>query len=87
MTQTTLMEFPCTFPVKIIGITSSSFLNEIKKIILKHFPDFSDADLTSKISQKNNYLAITVKVLAQNQAMLDAFYQEITRHPDIKMVL
>jgi putative lipoic acid-binding regulatory protein len=87
MTKTTLMEFPCNFPVKIIGTNSQAFLNDIKKIVMKHFSDFKEDDLAHKSSQQSTYLAITVKVLAQNQEMLDAFYQDVTKHPDIKMVL
>lgn len=87
MTQTTLMEFPCNFPVKIIGINSLVFIGDVKSITIKHFPNFKDEDLTHKISEKNNYLAITAIVYAENQMMLDAYYQELTKHPDIKMVL
>lgn len=87
MTKSTLMEFPCLFPVKIIGTNSTQFLDEIKQIVLKHFPDFDPKNLSHKVSDKNNYLAITVSVLAKNQESLDAFYREITQHPDIKMVL
>lgn len=87
MTESTLMEFPCMFPVKIIGTNSSSFIDDIKQITLKHFPNFTDMDLSQKLSQNNNYLALTVTVYALNQAMLDDFYKEVTQHKDIKMVL
>ena len=87
MTKTTLMDFPCNFPVKIIGTNSPIFLEKVKQIAKKHFPSFKDEDLTQKMSQKNNYLAITVTVFAENQKMLDAFYEELTKLPDIKMVL
>lgn len=87
MPKATLIEFPCHFPVKIIGSNSAVFLEEIKLITTKHFPNFVSKDLTHKLSQKNNFLAITVTVFAENQEILDAFYREITKHPDIKMVL
>lgn len=85
--KNTLMEFPCVFPIKIIGIYSDTFLNEIKLIVIKHFQAFTDDDLTIKTSGHNKYLAITVNVLATNQVMLDEFYQEVTKHPNISMVL
>ncbi|KGP64380.1 hypothetical protein EP47_11415 [Legionella norrlandica] len=87
MTKTTLIEFPCHFPIKIIGANSELFIDEIKQIVISHFPAFENEHLTHKMSQKNNYLAITVTVYAENQAVLDALYQELTRHPDVKMVL
>ncbi|MCL9684971.1 HP0495 family protein [Legionella maioricensis] len=87
MTKPTLMEFPCHFPIKVIGINSQVLLDEIKEITIKHFVDFEEEHLTHKVSQKSNYLAITITVFAKNQEMLDALYQELTKHPDVKMVL
>lgn len=87
MTHTSLMEFPCQFPVKIIGTNSQNFIDDIKDLARKHFPEFKDADLTQKPSQQNNYLALTLTVLAQNQKMLDELYQDLTKNPNVKMVL
>lgn len=87
MTNDSLIEFPCLFPIKMIGIHSSTFIEDIKHITIKHFPNFEEKDLVQKPSQKNNYLALTVTVFAQNKPSLDAFYEEITKHPQIKMVL
>lgn len=87
MTRTTLIEFPCYFPVKIIGTNSEFFINEIKEITIKHFPNFKEIDMTHKLSQKNNFLAITTTVYAESQEMLDAYYQDLVKHPNIKMVL
>lgn len=85
--QTTLMQFPCDFPIKIIGHATPSFLMEITHIIKQHYPATLDNAITHKPSQNGKYLSITATVHAQNQAELDALYQALTRHPDIKMVL
>lgn len=87
MTNTTLMEFPCKFAVKVIGSHSSSFINDVKQITLKHFPNFQDSDLVQKESGKSNYLALTVSVMAQSQPMLDDYYRDLTKISDVKMVL
>lgn len=36
MTKETLIEFPCLFPVKIIGIHSPTFIEEIKQTTIHH---------------------------------------------------
>lgn len=87
MTNTTLIEFPCNFPVKIIGTNSSSFFDDIKAIVHEHFPNIEDHCISQNMSQKSNFLAITVTVFVKDQEMLDNFYRELTKHPDIKMVL
>ncbi|MCL5272459.1 MAG: DUF493 domain-containing protein [Gammaproteobacteria bacterium] len=87
MNKQSIIEFPCEFPVKIIGTNSEVFLEEIKMTVLHHFPDFNQENLKHKLSDKSNYLAITVTVYATSQEMLDSFYRALTQHPDIKMVL
>lgn len=87
MNQDSLIEFPCLFPVKIVGVNSDTYVDEIKQIVIKHFPGFTDKDMTFNPSKNNNYLAITATVFAENKDMLDAFYRELSTHPAIKMVL
>ena len=87
MDKTTLIEFPCHFPIKIIGNNSSVFLEEIRQMTLTYFPNIENDALTHKLSKDSNYLAITVTVFAENQDMLDVFYRAITQHPEVKMVL
>lgn len=87
MTQTTLMEFPCNFPLKIIGKTSSSFLAEITAIIRMHYPLTQDSDISFHMSEQGNYQSISAIIYALDQPSLDALYQDLLRHPNIHMVL
>ncbi|KTC78648.1 HP0495 family protein [Legionella cincinnatiensis] len=87
MTKETFIDFPCYFPIKIIGNNSPFFLEEIRQITLTHFPNTAQDALTHKMSNNSNYLAITVSVFVENQESLDAFYRALTQHPEVKMVL
>ncbi|KTD08235.1 YbeD family protein [Legionella jamestowniensis] len=81
------IEFPCDFPLKIIGTNTADFFKEITEITRKHFPETLDEAIICQESKQGSYIAITVTVYVHNQATLDALYLELTRHPDIKMVL
>ncbi|ARG97599.1 HP0495 family protein [Legionella micdadei] len=82
-----LIQFPCHFPIKIIGKNTDLFATEIKEITQKHFPDTLEETIVCQESQQGNYLSITVVVYVHDQQSLDALYLELTKHPDIKMVL
>lgn len=82
-----LIQFPCHFPIKIIGKKTELFTVEIKEIIYKHFSETPDEAIVYQESGRGNYLSITVTVFVNDQQSLDALYQELTKHPDIKMVL
>lgn len=85
--KTSLIEYPCDFTIKIIGTKSSTFEEEIRQIIYKHFANGRAIEITTKNSKQNNYLAISATVHAKSQEDLDALYMELTKHPDAKMVL
>ena len=87
MDKKSTIDFPCDFPIKIVGTNTPAFIDEINRITCSHFPEFTQEKMTCKTSKESNYLSITVIVYAQNQETLDAFYQEVSKLPFIKMVL
>lgn len=87
MTQSTLMVFPCDFPLKIIGEYSDGFVKDITTIILQHFPETPLTNMTSKPSDKGNFMSITVVLHVLDQPSLDDLYRALRKLPGIKMVL
>lgn len=86
-TQETLLEFPCRFPIKVMGVRTDEFSQIIFEIALKHAPDFTHADLDMKVSRNGNYLSLTCTINAQSREQLDNLYREFTGHPLVKWVL
>lgn len=84
--EESLIQFPCDFPIKIIGITTVNYLGDIIKIVRHHFPDFDTNLIQHKHSEHGKYTALTIIVHALNKVSLDKLYMEITQHPNTKMV-
>jgi hypothetical protein len=82
----TLIEFPCDFPLKIMGATREGFAQTIVEIVLKHAPDFAAASVEMRPSKAGNYLALTCTIRATSKPQLDALYRELTAHPWVKIV-
>ena len=85
--RTTLLEFPCEFPIKIMGARVDDFAQVVLEVVLTHAPDSDAATMQMRPSAKGNYLAITCTVNATSQAQLDALYREMSSHPMVKVVL
>jgi putative lipoic acid-binding regulatory protein len=83
----TLLEFPCDFPLKIMGARRDDFAQTIIAIILRHFPDFDPATTTMRPSAQGNYLGLTCVVQATSKRQLDDAYRELSAHPMVKFVL
>ncbi len=87
MAEETLLEFPCDFPLKIMGATRAGFAQAIVEVVLKHAPDFDAAAVEMRPSKAGNYISLTCTVRATSKAQLDALYLELTGHPWVKIVL
>ncbi len=87
MSQETLLEFPCDFPLKIMGARCEDFAQTVLAVVLRHCPDYDAAEMTMRPSAKGNYLSLTCTVRAQSKPQLDALYMELTAHPLVKVVL
>ena len=47
-----LMEFPCDFHIKIIGLNRESFATEVLSIVRNHFPNTEEKSVRSQESQQ-----------------------------------
>jgi putative lipoic acid-binding regulatory protein len=83
----TLIEFPCDFPLKVMGKTQDGFAQAVVEIVLRHAPDFDAAKVEMRPSKAGNYLSVTCVVRATSKPQLDALYRELTAHPWVKIVL
>lgn len=85
--ETSLIEYPCNFPLKILGHTRPGFAQAVLAVVKQHAPDFDDASLAMKTSKKGKYLSVTCEIRATSREQLDALYQALCDHPMVVMVL
>ena len=85
--DSSLLAFPCDFPIKVMGRKQPGFAKAVTEIVVKHAPDFDPATVQLRPSRKGSYLSITCVVRASSREQLDALYQELCDHPAVVMVL
>ena len=83
----TLLEFPCDFPLKIMGNNHPEMSATIAAVVITHAPDFDETTIELRESSKGNYLSLTCTVRATSQAQLDDLYRALTSPPMVKVVL
>jgi uncharacterized protein len=87
MENTSLIEYPTDFPIKVMGRREPRLVQTIVEIVRRHAPDFDPATVEMRVSKKNSYLSVTCNVRATSREQLDALYQELCDHPSVVMVL
>ncbi|KND60907.1 putative lipoate regulatory protein YbeD [Candidatus Burkholderia verschuerenii] len=82
-----LFDFPCDFPIKVMGKTDPGFQDAIVKVLKEHDKEFDPSRVETRPSSGGNYTGLTCTVRAQNRAHLDDIYRALTSHPMVKVVL
>lgn len=83
----TLLNFPCNFPIKIMGKANQDFEFLILGIVRKHSPDIGEAAIKIRHSKEGTYMSITVVIPAKSKQQIDDLYQELTAEQMVLMVL
>ncbi|HKY62298.1 MAG TPA: DUF493 domain-containing protein [bacterium] len=79
--------FPCEFPIKVMGLKHSRFVQNVVGVVLRHAPDFDAAQIELRPSDKGKYLSVTCTINATSQDQLNQLYTELKGHPDVAVVL
>lgn len=80
-------EFPCTFPLKVMGMNNEAFETAMVMIVRKHVGDLREGAVKSKLSRTGKYVSVTITFTASSREQLDNIYREAHAHPDFRMAL
>ena len=83
----TLIEYPCDFPIKVLGRTQAGFAQAVLEIVRAYAPDFDGAAMEMRTSKKGKYLSVTCVIRATSRQQLDDLYRSLCDHPMVVMVL
>ena len=83
----TLIEFPCMFPIKVMGEVHDEFTSTVIKIIKQKNKDFDSSTIEMKGSSEGRYISLTCFVYVTSKPELDDIYRSLSTHPMIKVVL
>jgi len=83
----TLLQFPCRFPIKVMGESHPELFTAVQACIARHVPDRESVEITQRESRAGNYVGVTITLTATSQAQLDALYRDLGLCSRVRMVL
>lgn len=86
-TETSLLEFPCRFPVKAMGRKSKEFESIVCGIVSRHASLWPEEPIRSTPSKAGNFISVTAVIHAQSKQQIDAIYQDLTDCEQVLMAL
>jgi hypothetical protein len=82
-----LIEFPCAFPVKVMGLQVEGYVEAVTAVARQFDAGFDAGTIERRPSSGGKYLGLTITVFVTSRAQLDDLYRTLSKHPMVKVVL
>ncbi len=82
-----IFNFPCDYPVKVMGKDCHEFHTEMCAIIERYAGEIHSSQISSRKSTKGNYISYTVRIVATSVSQLNSINKELQGHPLIAYIL
>jgi putative lipoic acid-binding regulatory protein len=87
MTEESAIDFPCEFPVKMMGHNSPEFRATARALIEEHAGEVNDSAVQESLSRNERFVSVTITITAISPRQLDDIYQDVSSHEDVLMAL
>ena len=81
------IEFPCDYPIKVLGRSSEAFRGIILGVFERHAPGFDQAGIQVKDSAKGTFTSLTITITATGEDQLQALHEDLMATGHVKMVI
>ncbi|MBL7002650.1 MAG: DUF493 domain-containing protein [Gammaproteobacteria bacterium] len=82
-----LLEYPCQFPLKVVGKNSSEFEGMVTRLVRQHVAQQHQIKVKQTPSKKNNYVSVTLTFEADSCVQLETIYKALYDCPEVVMTL
>lgn len=81
------LEFPCEFPIKMMGRDTPEFRATARLLVENHAGAVGDDRVQASMSRNGRFVSVTVTITATSQQQLDDIYRDVTAHAEVLMAL
>lgn len=82
-----LIEFPCDYPVKVIGDAVPELESRVLALVQQHDPHFRPETLSRQPSRNGRFLSLRVILKATSESQLKALFADLKATGLVHMVL
>ncbi|WP_397475082.1 DUF493 family protein [Pusillimonas sp.] len=85
--EDSLIEYPCDFPIKVMGKNHPELAQQLTEIVHRFDPEFDPVTVEMRASKRGNYIGLTFTVRATSREQLDDLYRALHGHSLVSVVL
>ena len=87
MSEESAIEFPCLFPIKMMGRDTPEFRATARALVEKHAGAVADDAVQATLSRNGRFVSVTITITATSQQQLDDIYRDVSARDDVLMAL
>ena len=81
------IEYPCAYPIKVMGLREEGFVECIVEVVKQHDPDFISETITFRESRNGKYLSVKITITATGPDHIQALFNDLKASGRVVMVL
>jgi putative lipoic acid-binding regulatory protein len=81
------LEYPCAYPIKVVGEHSDDFASVIIAIVQQHDPHVQPEDVRSRASSQGRYVSLHITILARSPEHIAALHADLRASGRVQIVL
>ena len=82
-----ILEFPCCYPLRIIGFTDKDLPSRVSSIIKRHSPAFTSSNLEIRESRSSRFMSVRVSLQAQSASQVESICEDLLADRLVKLVI
>ncbi len=87
MTDEVRIEFPCSYPLRVIGEKDEGFRDAVLEIVRVHAPDLEETSVSVRDSRDGTYCSVRFTIMATGEAQLRTLHEALLADVRVRMVL
>ncbi|MEY4641238.1 MAG: hypothetical protein RLZZ227_1232 [Pseudomonadota bacterium] len=81
------IEFPCAYPIKVMGLQENDFAACVIDIVRRHDPEVLEEHISYRESRNGKYLSVNITITAMGPAHIQALFDDLKASGRVAMVL
>ena len=81
------IEFPCQYPIKVLGDAREDFIDRVFDIIKEHAPEIDRNTVMTRDSRKGTFVSVHIVIVATGVDQLRNIHTSLLAYDAVKMVI
>lgn len=82
-----VIEFPCDYPLRVLGDAGAAFVGDVLDVVARHAAPVPESAVTLRASRHGRYQSAGFRIRATGELQIKALYKDLMAHPSVKVVL